>query len=43
MTDGEVIEKIGVAVRRKKSALGGHEQSTDLVNSANRPMILIGG
>ena len=52
MTDDEIINEIGIAVQRKKFALGGDRTGVDkqatltpdgLAAVKNRPMILIGG
>jgi hypothetical protein len=43
LDDEAVSILIGNAVKRKKKSLGGHASSTDIVNTKNRPMILIGG
>lgn len=39
-TNRDLLELIGLAVKRKKAA---HAGMTDLANMKNRPMILIGG
>jgi hypothetical protein len=43
LSDEEIAERIGLAVRRKKHALGGHGTAQGIANVPNRPMILIGG
>lgn len=42
-SDDELVRIILQAVQRKKAALGGHPDLTDLAAARNRPMILIGG
>eukprot|EP01039_Chlorochromonas_danica_P001297 gene1296-1416_t len=42
-SDDELAQIILQAVQRKKAALGGHPDLTDLAAARNRPMILIGG
>lgn len=39
----EIVRHISAAVKRKKSALGGHTLADSLDAKSNRPMILIGG
>ncbi|CAE7469429.1 mocs1 [Symbiodinium microadriaticum] len=43
LSDEELVDFIGEAVRRKKQALGGHGTPAAIAVTQNRPMILIGG
>jgi hypothetical protein len=43
MSDDEVMQGIGEAVRTKKAVLGGHNNAQELSLTKNRPMIKIGG
>ncbi len=43
MNDEEIKMHISGAVKLKKKALGGNDNSDQIVGQKNRPMILIGG